>query len=229
MIFNIRDLSGELANIDFSHAASVTTTSENIDGYTNGGIWYFSGSYTPTGKPTGSNNFGFLIVIKGSNNQRLTQIWIDTGNTSNGIYFRTNSLSPVSWTSWKKVITDDVTVPKQLSVTIESELPTGVSSVNSVVAVQTGRVVTVSLSLTRDSNSLTSYQVVATGLPTAKVRPMDGSTTIPFGQIAVSGTATGRPLLCSINSTGKLIVNRGDTAGDYLGTFTYLTDDYSNL
>ena len=221
---DIDALSGVVDNINIAKVQTVTVAETDLDSYTNGGIYYFQGAYTPSNLPTDAGTFGFLIVLKGQANARLVQYWIDSATSKNAMWMRTNSTSTVSWSDWKRMSNGDLTA-KEITPTIVETLPTGVTAVGGLTVIQSGNVVTVSLALTRDSNAITTYQAIASGLPIPKKRPMSGSTTIPFGQLCVASSTQGRPLNVSIGSTGNLSVTRGEVAGQYLGTFTYITDE----
>ena len=217
-------LGGTVGNINLANVQNITTAETDLDSYTSGGIYYFQGSYTPTNLPTDAGTFGFLIVLRGQANARLVQYWIDSATARNAMWMRTNSSSTVAWSDWKRMANGDLTA-KEVEVTIVPSLPTGLTAVGNVTVVQSGNVVTVNLAVTRDSNAMTTYQAIASGLPIPKKRPTSGSTTIPFGQICVASSTQGRPLNVSISSTGNLTVVRGEVAGQYLGTFTYITDE----
>lgn len=232
MIFNydVSDLLAQLANIDFAHAQNVATPGENLDNYTTGGIYYFSGTNEPVGKPEGTSAFGFLIVINGASSSsasvaRLVQIWINTAISSNTMWMRSNSTTSLSWSDWKRFVTNEDFKTKEITPTIVSTLPTGVTAVDKIVVVQSGNVVSVSLDITRDSTAMTNYQTIAAGMPAPKIRPVSGTYTIPFGQISVAGSTAARPLNVSVSTSGNLNVARGEAAGQYLGTFTYIADD----
>ena len=228
MIFNydVSDILAKIGNIDLANVQNVTTTGTNLNNYTSGGVYYFSSAYTPTNKPPTINTFGFLIVICGGSNARLTQFWIDTGSTANAVFFRSNSTSAISWNDWKKVTTNADLESKEITATIPQTLPTGITSIDTVKVLQSGNVVQVFFSITRDSNSITNYVTVATGLPNAKKIYYDTSSfLIPQGLVNVAGTQTGRGLRCVVDTVGKFLVSRGDTAGSYIGAFTYITDE----
>lgn len=228
MIFNydVSDVYALLGNIDFANAQEISTADEHLDNYTNGGIWYFSSSYTPINKPSDAGNFGFLIVINGSSNSpaRLVQIWIDTARTANRMWMRSNSATTVNWGDWKRISFGDMT-SKTITPTVVSTLPDGITAINNVTVVQSGNVVTVSLAVTRDDTAISTYTTIASGLPIPKVRPMSGTSTIPFGQINVASATQGWPLNVAVNASGNLNVIRGTVAGNYMGTFTYITDE----
>lgn len=238
MIFNydVSGLKSLLDTINFADATSIATASTNLDDYTDGGIWFFGSSYTPTNKPADAGQYGFLVVLKGSSVQRLTQYWIDSATSANSMWMRTNSTSPVSWSSWKRLATDDdisqvqaMFVPTSITTTLENPLPSGVTTA-SISVVQTGSIVQVMFGITRDSAAIASYTVLATGLPKAKIAPIFNGASIPEAQVrAYVADHTGRFLNCQVNSSGEFRINRGETAGDYIGSFTYITDDYSNL
>ena len=220
----LQDANSAISNINLASAQNIMTASTDLDDYTSGGVFYFQSAYTPSNKPTDAGTFGFLIVIKGGSNARLVQYWIDTTKSQNRMWMRSNSTSTVSWGDWKKISTADLTA-KEITVEVENPLPTGVTAVGGITVVQSGNVVTVSLSVTRDSNAITTYQVIASGLPIPKKRPTIGSVTIPFGQLFVASSTQGRPLNVSVGTSGNLSVVRGEVAGQYLGTFTYITDE----
>lgn len=222
------DTIGEtLSGIDYSNVQSVTTANENVNNYTNGGIYYFSSSYTPVNKPSDSGGYGFLIVIKGSSLARIAQYWIDTASSTNAMWMRSNSTSTVSWGDWKKFVTGDFSA-KELAPTIVNTLPTGVTAVGCLDVIQSGNVVTVTFAITRDTNDITSWANVATGLPTPKKVSLTGSAAVPMGESSVGDTYS-KPLQLYVNSSGTLRIKFGKASSgtlQYLGSFTYITDEY---
>lgn len=225
--YDVSALLAQLANIDFAHVQNVTVSGTNLNTYTDGGIYYFSTSYEPANKPADAGTFGFLIVVRGSSVARTVQFWIDTSNTGNAVYFRSNPFAEVSWNSWKKIATGSIAA-KTIAATIvgSDSLPEGITSVDNVTVVQSGNVVTVSIGLDRDATSITSWATIATGLPAPAVIPKSGNITIPFGEITVASTTWGRPLLCTVSSGGALQVRYGNSSGTYNGSFTYITNEY---
>ena len=220
-------LGGILSGIDYSNVQSVTTANENVNDYTNGGIFYFSGSYTPTNKPSDSGTFGFLVVIKGSSLARMVQYWVDTTSSANAMWMRSNSTSTVSWGDWKKFVTGDFSA-KEITPTIVGTLPTGVTAVGCLDVIQSGNVVTVTFAITRDTNNITSWANVATGLPVPKKVSLTGSAAVPMGESSVGDTYL-NPLQLYVNSSGTLRIKYGKASSgtlQYLGSFTYITDEY---
>ena len=223
--YDVSALLAQLANIDFAHVQNVTTPGTHLDDYTTGGIYYFSTANEPVGKPEGTSSFGFLIVISGGNLARLVQFWINSGTTTNTMWMRSSSSTSLSWGDWKRFVTNEDFKTKEITPTLVETLPTGVTAVDKITVVQSGNVVSVSLDITRDSTAITSYQTIATGIPAPKIRPISGTYTIPFGQISVAGSTPARPLNVSVSPSGNLNVARGEAAGQYLGTFTYIADE----
>lgn len=105
---DIGDLNDIIAKIDFTNVQTIETSGEDLDTYTDGGIWYFSSSYVPLNKPSGTGNFGFLVVVKGGNNARLMQFWLyqATNDALTSVYYRGNSYNTLTWSSWHKIATD---------------------------------------------------------------------------------------------------------------------------
>lgn len=222
------DLIGVVNGINLADVQSVTTANTSCNDYTTGGIYYFQSAYVPSNKPDGSSNFGFLIVVQnGNSNARIFQIWVNQSTSSGAMYFRSNSGSTLTWGSWKQLSFGDLT-SKVITPTIVSTLPTGVTAVGNVTAVQSGNVVTVYVGLTRDTNDITSYTAIASGLPIPKSRPTSEGSTIPFGQIMPASDTVSRPLNLIIGSTGNLSVARGKAPSGtltFIGSFTYITDE----
>lgn len=82
----------------------VKTANTNLDDYTTTGIYQFSGSYTPTNIPSGSN--GWLIVIP-VNTNLVKQFWTRQGTTnSNNHNTYERTLSNGVWANWSRFITD---------------------------------------------------------------------------------------------------------------------------
>lgn len=181
----------------------------------------------------GNGRMGILIVLKMEETGRhIKQIfWRVVGSDTDGnkrLWIRTR-YTETDWTSWMLI---DTCASVLTTPSIKTSLPTGVTDVAKLDVVQAGNTVTVSLNLTRDTNALTRYASIAEGLPLPVLRPMVGSATIPFGIIPLNSntTPTGRGLFCSIDEEdGELWVARGETAGNYSGTFTYMTNDFSKL
>ena len=110
-------------------------------------------------------------------------------------------------------------------ITVASPLPTGVTGA-SVKAAQTGHTVQVYAVVTRDSNSMISYQTIATGLPKPKLSALSiGGTTYAMGFGWQSSDAYIRPLAVMVSQEGTLRVARGGSSGNFVLTFCYLTDD----
>ncbi len=85
------------------HVVRVTTKG-NLNNYKSQGIFYFSGEYTPTGIPAGTN--GWLIVLPNALDSAVKQIWMRHGtpNTNDHeTYVRTYTGS--SWSAWKRYTT----------------------------------------------------------------------------------------------------------------------------
>lgn len=222
------DLIGVVNGINLADVQSVTTANTSCNDYTTGGIYYFQSAYVPSDKPDGSSNFGFLIVVQnGGSNARIFQIWVNQSTSSGAMYFRSCSGSTLSFSNWRQLAFGDLAT-KELTPTVVSTLPTGVTAVGKVAAVQSGNVVTVYVGLTRDTTDITSYTAIASGLPAPKIRPLSGSYTIPFGQITPASDTFGRPLNLVVGSTGNLSIARGKAASgtvQFLGSFTYITDE----
>lgn len=227
MIFNydVSEILAVLNNIDIANVQNVSVEGENLDNYTTGGIYYFPTAYEPANKPAGTSSFGFLVVLNGGSYARLTQFWINSSTSGNALWMRSSSSTTLLWSAWKRLVGNSELTSKEITPTIVSTLPTGITAVSKVVVVQSGNVVSVSLDITRDSSSLTAYQSIASGLPIPKVRPVSGSASIPLGQISAASSTAGRPLNVIVNAYGNLAVASGSVAAQYLGTFTYITDE----
>lgn len=109
MIFNIppnvlKQLREDLSTINFANIVNDSQTGLDLDTYTNGGTFYFTGA--PENRPDGAPAYGYLIVVKRADTFVLTQYWIYPDATNSAMWMRTNTDSPVSWGAWKKLITD---------------------------------------------------------------------------------------------------------------------------
>lgn len=102
------DLSGAINTIDFAHATQISTTPQDLNNYTNGGVWFFLNAANPSNRPIGANRWGFLTVYNGGNADRLTQIWIDSSPIKNNIYIRAHN-STDGWCAWRKLNDDSRT------------------------------------------------------------------------------------------------------------------------
>lgn len=105
----VYDLDAELAKIDYAKATPVTARNENLNTYVDGGVWYFTSASSPLNKPDIPGG-GFLVVLRGGGNTRLAQIWINNNAANPGTLWRTNSSSPVNFTAWQEIATDNTTI-----------------------------------------------------------------------------------------------------------------------
>lgn len=205
---------------------SISTADEDLDTYTTGGYWYFPSAYTPLNKPENSGAFGFLLVFKSTSNSRIAQVWFDT--SINAVYIRKNSTSTISWSDWVKLSEDTSFQPVSASATLIDPLPTGVSSAL-VNYVKTGNVVQVYYAITRTSDAVDTWTTLATGLPIPEQTYSYSNVAISYFTALVSGVQSGRPLQGYVgkatNVAGYLRFRYGQTAGTYVGTFTYITSD----
>lgn len=198
------------------------------------GIYYVS-SGSGSGFPeAGSTREGLVFVFKmeptGSHRKQI--FWRVQGSDANAqkrIWIRSR-YSASSWTDWTMF---DSTAKLLTAPTTESTLPTGVTAVNCLDVVQAGNVVTVTLSVTRDASSMNSWKTIATGLPAPAQNSYNGSARVPQGSLLPNGTTFYRPLLCVVSNdastAGELMVARGGGAGEFFGSFSYLTNDFTRL
>ena len=208
-----------------------TGTADNL---VDPGIYYVD-SGAGTGFPeAGSTRQGLVFVfqMEATGNHRKQIFWRVQGSDANAqkrIWIRTR-YSASAWTDWTMF---DSTAKLLTTPTIASTLPTGVTSVNCLDVVQAGNVVTVTLSVTRDSTSLNSWKTIATSLPTPVQNSYNGSARVPQGSLLPNGTTFYRPLLCVVSNdtstAGELMVARGGGASEFFGSFTYLTNDFTRL
>lgn len=99
----INDLQTQLNNKK-DKTISVTTANTNLNDYIETGIYYFSGTYTPTNIPSGTN--GWLLVIKNDDNA-IKQLWFRYGTANSNdynTYVRTKFSS--GWSNWKQFTTE---------------------------------------------------------------------------------------------------------------------------
>lgn len=95
----VNDLSGTLNNINFANATQVSTSGQDLNNYTSGGVWFFLYASNPSNRPSSANRYGFLAVFNGGNADRITQIWIDTEPAKNNVYIRSRN-STYGWCAW---------------------------------------------------------------------------------------------------------------------------------
>lgn len=99
-------LDGKAASSHKHYATSVTTTGEDLDDYTDAGIYTFAQSYAPDNVPAGTN--GWLIVIPWSKgNATVKQLWLRHGSVNSTdfeTYVRTK-IGTYGWSSWSKYYT----------------------------------------------------------------------------------------------------------------------------
>ena len=84
----------------------VNTANTDLNSYTTPGKYYFSGSYTPTNIPYGSN--GFLIVIS-NNTVVIKQIWLRHGTPNSNDHHTSIRISTdkgATWGAWARFYTD---------------------------------------------------------------------------------------------------------------------------
>lgn len=93
----------------FPTVIEVNTAGEDIDTYTENGIWYFPAAYRPVNQPEYGTS-GFLIVLRGSTTARMVQVWMNNAATDKRIYSRNNATAIVNWTDWADYATDNTTV-----------------------------------------------------------------------------------------------------------------------
>lgn len=169
-------------------------------------------------EPTGNHRKQIFWRIQGSDGIGQKRIWIRT------------RYSATSWSDWTALDSYARLLP---SPTVETSLPTGITAVSCLDVIQSGNVVTVSLAATRDSTALNSWKTIASGLPAPVQNSYTGTVRVPHGAIFVNGSSFYRPLLCVVSNdsstAGELMVARGGGAGEYIGSFTYLTNDFSQL
>ena len=233
-IYNIKAL---LSQIDIANVTNISTADIDLDNFFDGGVFYFSSTYTPINKPQNAGDYGFLFNITTSSTSRIVQVWIDHQKIGNAVYFRNNNTAVVSFSAWKKVATDiDIATyhtAKNIStfLTIPATPPVGISDIH-VSAVQAGNIVIVSIGLTRDGTAISNFTngQIATGLPIPAVVPTGASNVvIPFGEISPATDSNIRPLICTVSSSGELRVRYGNIASTFNGSFTYLTNDFTKL
>jgi len=85
----------------------VTTANTDLNDYTETGIYYFSTSYVPVNIPAGTN--GWLIVMKGNQNNVIKQIWSRHGTPNTNdfeTYIRLKS-GNWDWGKWQRFIVEN--------------------------------------------------------------------------------------------------------------------------
>lgn len=93
------NLNTALNNINFANATQVSTSGQDLNNYTSGGVWFFLYASNPSNRPSSANQYGFLAVFNGGNADRITQIWIDTAPAKNNVYIRSRN-STDGWCAW---------------------------------------------------------------------------------------------------------------------------------
>lgn len=194
---------------------------------------YLVDSISGSGFPeSGTNRQGIVQVYKASANGTATKqvFWrVVVGNDNDAmqrVWIR-SKYDTTAWQPWTAISSTTVTLS---SPAVVSALPTGVTGVNPFVVMQAGNVVSVRLAIVRDSTAMNSYQTIATGLPIPKsVVTTPGNLVVPFTQIHANSSTFYRPINAYVDTNGNLKIVRGEGASTYMGTITYLTDDFSKL
>ena len=84
----------------------VTTAKTNLNNYKDPGFYYFSGSYTPTNIPAGTN--GWLIVFPNQDESAVKQLWLRHGTPgSNDFETHVRTYAGGSWGSWERYLTEN--------------------------------------------------------------------------------------------------------------------------
>ena len=156
----------------------------------------------------------FVFTTKGSSNNTVVQIWF----TYDKLFFR--YCADGTWYDWREIADTSKTV----SVTIPNPLPTGITASN-VTVVQSGRVVTVTGQITRDSNALSGYVSAASGFPNPLSVPSVSNTTIPmFTEFQNTATSFKKPLYGYVRKTNCDLRINGGESGTYKFHFTYIAE-----
>lgn len=99
-------LDGKAASAHKHYATAITVTGEDLNDYTDAGIYAFAQAYTPTNIPAGSN--GWLVVIPWQQDSgTIKQIWFRHGTVGSNdfeTYVRTK-IGTNAWGSWSKYYT----------------------------------------------------------------------------------------------------------------------------
>lgn len=99
-------LDGKAASTHKHYATAITVTGEDLNDYTDAGIYAFAQAYTPTNIPAGSN--GWLVVIPWQQDSgTIKQIWFRHGTVGSNdfeTYVRTK-IGTNAWGSWSKYYT----------------------------------------------------------------------------------------------------------------------------
>lgn len=104
---SIKALNNRITNLEnnkIDKTVTVATTGTDLNDYTSTGFYYFSGSYTPTNIPAGSN--GWLLVLSsndGSSGAVIKQLWFRYGtinSNDHNTFVRTKS--DQAWGDWKQ-------------------------------------------------------------------------------------------------------------------------------
>lgn len=96
---NLNKIENQLEKL--SDSIVVTTIGEDLNNYTESGIYYFDGNHTPTNIPTGVN--GWLQVMSSSVTTNVKQIWYRHGTINSNDYqtfVRTKTGS--GWSTWQQ-------------------------------------------------------------------------------------------------------------------------------
>lgn len=215
----------------FKMPVRYTGTADNL---LDPGIYYVDSGIGSGFPEAGSTRRGLVLVLQAepTGNHRKQVFWRIQGSDGVGqkrIWIRTR-YNASDWTAWTPL---DSYARLLTSPAVESTLPTGVTAVNCLDVIQSGNIVTVSLAATRDSTSLNSWKTIATNLPVPVQNSYSGTVRVPHGVIFMNGNTFYRPLLCVVSNdsstAGELMVARGGGSGEYFGSFTYLTNDFTQL
>lgn len=100
-------LNAKAASDHKHYAQEVTVAGEDLDNYTDAGIYVFAQAYAPTNVPAGTN--GWLVVIPwGEGGGTIKQLWFrhgTSGTNDHETYVRTKISNVSTWSPWSKYYT----------------------------------------------------------------------------------------------------------------------------
>ena len=100
-------LNGKSDNSHKHYATSVTVTGEDLNNYTDAGLYTFAQAYTPINAPSGNVNGWLLVMPWNQGNSTIKQLWFRHGSAGSNdfeTYVRTK-IGSNAWGSWSKYYT----------------------------------------------------------------------------------------------------------------------------
>lgn len=100
-------LNGKASSNHKHYAANVAIAGEDLNNYTDAGLYSFSASYTPTNAPSGNSNGWLLVMPWKQGNVTVKQVWFRHGSLNSNdfkTYVRTQ-IGSSGWSDWSEYYT----------------------------------------------------------------------------------------------------------------------------